>query len=174
MERNIYIENEVIYLADITVDDIKLLYDSWNDYDTILGYNYRLPYTYSEYVDYCKTQNHSWSPVIIKKDNNVTIGRVGLSPDLSVPDLSITIFKPYQEKSYGTQAFMLAIKYCFDVLNMDKIFAGAYEDNVRSIKMIKKCGFIPHPDGNILEKHILTGEDRLQLDFVVYREPIQN
>lgn len=32
--------------------------------------------------------------------------------------------------------------------------------------MLKKCGFIPHPEGNQQEKHFLTGEDITQLDSV--------
>ncbi len=28
---------------------------------------------------------------------------------------------------------------------------------------------IPHPEGNVLEKHYITGEDRIQHDFIIYR-----
>ena len=34
--------------------------------------------------------------------------------------------------------------------------------------MLRKCGFFPHPEGNVIEKHYLTGETITQLDFVKY------
>jgi len=48
------------------------------------------------------------------------------------------------------------------------IFAGCYPNNTASLKMLKKCGFRPHPDGNQNEKHYLTGDDITQLDFIKY------
>ena len=84
-----------------------------------------------------------------------------------MPDLSITIFKPYISQKYGTMAFSLGVKYCFEVLNLEKLYAGCFEDNIAAKKMIKHCGFKPNPDGNEIEPHLFTGEDRLQLDFVM-------
>lgn len=38
-----------------------------------------------------------------------------------------------------------------------------------SLKMLKKCGFVPHPEGNEEERHFESGEPVIQLDFVKYR-----
>jgi RimJ/RimL family protein N-acetyltransferase len=86
------------------------------------------------------------------------------------PDLAIIVFKPYRGKGYGTRAFSLGVKYCFDVLSLDYIFAGCYPHNISSMKMLQKCGFQPHPEGNQNEKHYLTGEDIIQLDFIKYTQ----
>jgi RimJ/RimL family protein N-acetyltransferase len=164
MDRKLFIKNDKIGLADYIESDYKLLFDSWREDDTILGYNYKLPYSFNEYCDYIKNSD-TWGAVVIRLEDNLVIGRIGIS--LGLPDLTITIFKPYRNQKIGTMAFSLGVKYCFEVLNLDKIYAGCYEDNISSKRMIEQCGFKPNPTGNDMEQHIFTGEDRSQLDFVI-------
>ena len=164
MNRKKYIANDTLCLAEVVESDYKMLYDSWNDEDTVWGYNYKLPYTFDEYCQNAE-KAETWGAVIMRLEDGAIIGRIGLSAGL--PDLTITIFKPYRGQNYGTTAFLLGVNYCFEVLNLDKIYAGSYEDNTASRKMIERCGFKPNPDGNDDEPHIFTGEDRLQLDFVI-------
>ena len=64
--------------------------------------------------------------------------------------------------------FSLGVKYRFETLKLDKIFAGCYADNIASMKMLERCGFQPHPEGNQNEKQYLTGENIIQYDFVIY------
>jgi hypothetical protein len=33
--------------------------------------------------------------------------------------------------------------------------------------MLQKCGYVPYPEGNVPEKHYITGEDIIQLDFIL-------
>jgi len=164
MQRKIYVRNDSISLEEYLDADCPLLFDSWNEEETILAYNYRLPDSYQEYYEHCKTRD-TWGAVIKRIQDTAIIGRVGISPGL--PDLTITVFKPYRNQGYGTMAFMLAIKYCFEVLNLREIYAGCYEDNRASLNMIKHCGFMPHPAGDLLDKHINTGKNRRQYDFIL-------
>ena len=46
-----------------------------------------------------------------------------------------------QEKGYGTEATMLALRYAFWTLGLHKVLAEARGDNVRSIRMQQRCGF---------------------------------
>jgi len=161
VNRKIFIKNDLISLAEYIESDYKILYESWFDNDTVWGYNYKLPYSFDEYCARIKNVEN-WGAVIIRE--NTVIGRIGISAGL--PDLTITVLKPYRNQKYGTAAFMLGIKYCFEVLNLKKFYAGCYEDNIASRKMIERCGFTHNPEGNEVEKHIFTGEDRLQLDFI--------
>jgi len=167
MNRKKYIENNVICLAECIESDYKILYESWKEHDTVLGYNMKFPYSFDEYCDKLKNDGNwnNWGAVIMRLEDNKIIGRIGISAGL--PDLSITIFTPYRNQKYGTTAFSLGVKYCFEVLKFKEIYAGCYEDNISSRKMIEKCGFKPNPNGNEIEPHIFTGKDRLQLDFVI-------
>jgi RimJ/RimL family protein N-acetyltransferase len=54
----------------------------------------------------------------------------------------------------------------FDILKLNRIYAGSYPHNIASQKMLAKCGFKPHPEGNLEEKHYLTGEPIIQYDYV--------
>lgn len=107
--------------------------------------------------------------VIIRKNDNAVIGTISMSPENALPDLAIMIYKPYRKLGYGTKAFALALKYCFNAFNLDRIYAGCYETNVASLRMLKVCGFVSHPEGNEVEKHFESGEAITQLDFVKYR-----
>ncbi len=64
----------------------------------------------------------------------------------------------------------LAAKYCFESYGFECIYAGCYETNTVSRKMLKSCGFVPHPDGDCHESHYLTGEPITQYDYVLYRK----
>lgn len=167
MNRKKYIENNVICLAECIESDNTILYESWNENDTIWRYNWKLPYSFDEYCNHFKNHNttNNWGAIILRLEDNEIIGRIGISAGL--PDLTITIFKAYRNQRFGTMAFLLGVRYCFEVLKLDKIYAGCYEDNISSRKMIEQCGFRRNPEGDDIEPHIFTGEDRLQLDFVI-------
>lgn len=167
MNRKKYIENNVICLAEYIESDYKAIYESWKDHNTALGYNIKFQYSFDEYCDKLKNDSNwnNWQAVIMRLEDNAVIGRIGISAGL--PDLSITIFPEYINQKYGTMAFSLGVKYCFEVLKLEKVYAGCYEDNISSRKMIEKCGFKRNPDGDEIESHIFTDENRLQLDFVI-------
>ena len=169
MDRKKYIENDVLCLAECIEADNKILYESWNEQETIWGYNWKMPYTFDEYCTDFKNDDKAerwrWGAVIIRREDNAVIGRIGLSAGL--PDLTITIFKAYRNQQYGTMAFLLGVNYCLEILKLDKIYAGCFEDNIASRKMIEQCGFKRNPEGDETEAHIFTDEDRLQLDFMI-------
>jgi len=169
MDRKKYIGNDTLCLAESIEADNEILYESWNEHETIWGYNWQIPYSFDEYSAKFKNDSNSdiwsWGAVIMRLEDNAVIGRIGLSAGL--PDLTITIFKTHRNQQYGTMAFLLGVRYCFEVLRLDKIHAGCFEDNTASRKMIERCGFKRNPEGDETENHIFTGEDRLQLDFVI-------
>ena len=63
------------------------------------------------------------------------------------------------------------------VKNFDMSFLGVIVDMagcpnrcrhcwLGSQKMLEKCGFVPYPESNIPEKHYITGEDIIQIDYI--------
>ncbi|MHC1696303.1 MAG: GNAT family N-acetyltransferase [Eubacteriales bacterium] len=166
MDRKIYISDKILSLAEyIKADDINF-YNNWMDTETQNGYNFILKETFEEFSSKEIKQRFLFS-IILNKTGYV-IGHIGLSPENTPPDLAIWIYKQYRNKSYGTQAFSLGVRYCFEVLKLEKIYAGCYPHNKASYKMLMKCGFTPNPSGNIEEKHYLTGEPLTQFDYVLY------
>jgi RimJ/RimL family protein N-acetyltransferase len=165
MDRKIYVSDEVISLSEyIDALDDSDCYNCWQDKETQVGYNHKFTKTFDEYTN---GFTHSrFTATIIKTHDKTPVGSIFLSPENTLPDLAIFIYKPYWGKGFGTRAFMLGVRYCFEVLKLTCIYAGCYPHNTASMKMIQKCGFEPHPKGNQIEKHILTGEEIIQLDFV--------
>jgi len=169
--RTIFIKNDIISLAEYLPSDDSDGYNDWLDEETQRGYNHKFNQTFEEYSK--EEFISSFNASIILNKNDMLIGSIGVSElndSQPLPDLSIRIFKPYRNQGFGTMAFALGAKYCFDVLGFDKIYAGCYPDNIKSMKMLEKCGFVPHPDGNSDEEHYITGKPVTQLDFVLTKE----
>lgn len=168
MVRNIYIYDDDIALAEYCPEtDTADWYECWKDPATEAGYNHRMDDTYEEF---------SHSPIrsrflamILRRSDNTVMGTVFLSPKNCPPDLAIMLYRPYRGQGYGTAAFSLALQYCFETFDLPEIYAGCYEHNHRSRRMLEKCGFVPHPEGDQLEEHYLDGSPVTQRDFVKYR-----
>lgn len=167
MDRKIYISNETLSLAQYLSDiDDPETYENWLDPETQSGYNYRMTDTYEEY--HTKTWQYRFLAVILRNSDNRVLGTVSLSPDASEPDLAIRLYPAFRHQGYGTTAFLLALEYCFEAYSLPAIYAGCYEHNTVSLNMLKKCGFLPYPEGNSYETHFLTGAPVTQLTFVKY------
>ena len=177
-ERKIHVKNDIISLAEYLTEDYTECYNNWLDEEVQMGYNFRYERTFEEYMaENLKREEFRLTAncAIILNENNKLIGTIGVAMFPGEEnDMSISIFKPYRNKGFGTMAFALGAKYCFDVLKLEKIHAGCYPDNIRSLKMIEKCGFIPYPEGNIKSEHYITGEPVTQLDFILTKENYKN
>jgi len=75
-----------------------------------------------------------------KHIGNIKIGNI--NKEYSFADVGIILgLKEEWGKGYATIAINLVIDYAFNVLKLDKLTAGAYSDNIGSIKALKKVGF---------------------------------
>ena len=159
-----YISNEILSLVEYNESDDHSLYDDWLDPDTQKGYNGVYVTTYEDFQS--REIRQRFFAMIQLDSTGEIIGAVGISPPETIPDLAIWVFKPYRRKGYGTLAFALATKYAIEELKITELHAGAYPDNTGSLKMLKRCGYVPFPTGNVPEKHFITGDDIVQMDFI--------
>lgn len=168
MNRKIYIANQELSLAEYCQDlDDQPHYECWQDPATQDGYNYKMCDTLEEFCN--RPIRSRLLAVVIRNEDNEPLGIVSLSPAGSPPDLAIMLYKIHRGKGYGTKAFALASKYCLGAFALDNIYAGCYENNAISRKMLRACGYVPHPDGDSHETHYLTGEPIVQYDYVLNR-----
>lgn len=165
IKRKIYLSAEKICLAEFIDAESANRYDAWNDPGTQDAYNFVLEDTYDEFLTWEMTQR--WHASILRTVDGVCVGTLMLSPKDTVPDLAIIIFPDFRGMGYGSSAFALGARYCLMELQLPEIHAGCYTDNLFSLKMLRRCGFIPYPEGNQEERHFQTGERRIQLDFVL-------
>ena len=165
-KRKIYISDPVLSLCEYVdeIDDLKG-YECWLDEGTEQGFNYRTSCTFEEFA--VQPVRSRFLATIFRRSDGVDIGQIFVSPESELPDLAIMMYKQYRGLGYGPRAFMLGIRYCFEVLGLDRVYAGCYEQNIASEKMLWKCGFECHLAGDRNEKHYLTGEDIVQRDYVL-------
>lgn len=164
MRRMEYISNDLLSLVEYQQSDDPALYENWLDPDTQKGYNGVHVTTLEEFSK--RKIRQRFFAMIQHKSTGEIIGAVGISPPETEADLAIWIFKPYRRQGFGVSAFALATKYAVDVLNITALHAGSYPGNIGSQKMLQKCGYLPNPDGDVPEKHYVTGEDIIQKDYL--------
>lgn len=168
-----YIENEKIRLIRYRHDDDKDMYDCWNDIETQKGFNSIIDESFEEFCNFNIDEYRFWA-TIISKEERCPIGTVRLSSDVMNPDLAIWIYKPYRCKGFGTKSFYLAMEFCFTNYHLNDIVAGCYEDNIKSISMLKKLGFIKSDEDDSIEKNIFTGKDYIHLAFRITQSDFKN
>ena len=163
--RKLYATDGVVSLAEYVAEaDASDCYDCWLDAETQRGFNFRMTETLEEYRRSEVTSR--FLATVIRCSDGTAVGSVFLSPEGSPPDLAIMLYKPFRGRGFGTRAFALGADYCFEAFGLKQLYAGCYPHNAASMKMLHKCGFRPHPGGNVAERHYITGEELTQLDFV--------
>ncbi len=73
------------------------------------------------------------------------VGNIGLIPGQDVyhksAELGYFIGEPYWNKGITTVAVTLMTDYCFTVLKLVRVWAGVFEYNTASQRVLEKCGF---------------------------------
>jgi len=168
LERRIYISDEIVALCEyVRPQDDKYMFDCWHDPDTVKGYNFHMDMPLDQFC-VRKIRNRFMSTIVRLEDMR-EIGQIFLSPDTSPPDLAIMLYSGFRGMGYGTRAFRLGLKYCFAAFDLEEIFAGCYEGNAASARMLAKLGFERSPGGDRIEENICTGGTIIQHDYVLKR-----
>jgi RimJ/RimL family protein N-acetyltransferase len=141
---------DAFYLAQLANN--KKVWDNVRDY-------FPHPYTESDAVAFLKSQNE-------KKQKNFAIecdgkfcGVIGLILQKDVyrksAELGYWVGEPYWGRGIATKAVAQIVQYGFDELNLVRIFAGAFEYNVGSMRVLETNGF--EKEG-IAKKAVLKNE----------------
>ncbi len=103
---------------------------------------------------------------ISTKNNEKLIGTICLwnfSEDKNIAELGFELFPQLQGKGIMHEALMQIVEYGFEILNLKKLEAYTNQQNISSIKLLKKNNFVL--EKTIEEKHSITGES---LSTVIY------
>lgn len=173
------IRTEHLVLRDIRIEDISDDYILWlNDFDIIKYLEIRfVEQTRQKVEEYIQSKLddivHSNHFGVYDQKGKRLIGTVTL-PNINIyhkfADISFVIGLPdAQRKGYATEAMQAVIKYVFKYCKLEKLWAGYYESNVGSSKVLNKCGF--KVEGRIEKKlidytgqrvdHIIVGQQRV-------------
>jgi ribosomal-protein-alanine N-acetyltransferase len=159
------IQGERIYIKLLSPDDINQSYVEWmQDYETIefLDSKWKV-YTLDDLKSYVKHMNESPNDflfgIFLITDNryigNIKIGSINQIHRFG--DLGLLIGeKDCLGKGLGTESIELATKYAFEELNLNKLTAGMYINNIGSYKSFIKAGY--REVGKLMKHKFIKGE----------------
>lgn len=149
-EFNPILKGERIYLRKVRFSDVTDQYHRWmNDPEVNRYLETRFSHQSREkiesYVRTMETDPDSVFLAIVLKNKDTHIGNIKIGPmnwSHRFADISLFIGeKGCWGKGYGTEAIDLVVTYAFNALNLHKVTAGFYADNIGSIKAFRKAGF---------------------------------
>jgi len=144
------IDGRQIYLREICFSDANKNYCRWLNNSQVNKYlESRFERWSSEklkdYIKEIKRDNNHLFLAIIEKEGEKHIGNIKLGPinrQHKFADIGVIIGdKDYWGKGFASEAIKLITDYAFCTLKLHKLTAGAYKNNVGSIKAFKKNGF---------------------------------
>ena len=144
------INGERIYLRPVKVADARMEYVRWlndpevNQFLEIRFVRHTLP-ALKKYIAKVLKNPDTIFLAIILKDGYKHIGNIKLGPidkNHKLAEIGIMIGdKNSWGNGYATDAIKLLTDYAFNELKLHKIIAGAYENNIGSVKAFLKLGF---------------------------------
>ncbi|MFX0147606.1 MAG: GNAT family N-acetyltransferase [Candidatus Hodarchaeota archaeon] len=162
-ENTIFLQGERIDLLVKNIDNIKIYHKWVNNPDIRTYLSMEVPESLEVikkdwFPDYRNTEN-IWFEIWHKEDQ-IPIGMVGLIKINYIyrhAELGIFIGESeYWGKGIGTEAVNLILKYAFDTLSFHKIAVSINVNNTKSLKMLKKIGFIE--EGHLKEVELINGK----------------
>jgi len=165
-ERNLphFIDGVNIYLRGVFASDANANYCKWMNDTEVTQYLESRFYPHSvesitSYISQVKASSGSVLLAIVAKDKNIHIGNIKLGSINWIhryADVGILIGdKTYWGKGIAVEAIKLVIEYAFKKLNLHRLEAGCYSNNIASIKAFKKAGFIE--EGCLKQRYFFNG-----------------
>lgn len=164
-----------IYLNSLKDSDISNKYITWLNDISInkfleTRHSIHTHDSVSRFINTCNKSKNIYLLGIFSLDNNVHIGNIKLGPIKIEHELaSISLFigqKEFWGKGISIEAIKILSNYAFNVLNLNKVVAGMYLQNIKSLKAFQKVGF--KKEGLRLKHYKLDGkyEDVIQLGLL--------
>ena len=148
LHMDIIIESDRLFFREFNLLDVNPLY-KLNQNPNVLTYTGDQPYknkkevenfikNYNQYSEY---KMGRWSAC--NKKHGKFVGWCGLKyhPNEDIVEVGYRFYEEEWNKGYATEACKAAVKYGFNTLRIQKIYAFSHVDNTRSIRVLEKCGF---------------------------------
>lgn len=145
-----FLENEHLFLRNVTLDDVNDTYYQWlNDPQVNQFLETRfVVQSKTKIAEFVTSKEESTNEILLAicdKNNKLHIGNIKIGPinwHHRRAEISLVIGnKNYWGKGVASQAIQLVSEFSFQVLNLNKLMAGAYKNNIGSIKAFQKCGY---------------------------------
>lgn len=145
-----YLTGERLFLREVRPSDVTERYYGWMTDPEVYQFleSRFLPISQELLRDYVTSKlgdrNNAFFAIVTRQDDQ-HIGNIKLGPIDWVhrtADIGLLIGdRACWGKGYATEAIGLVVRYAFDLLNLRRLTAGCYDENVGSAKAFEKCGF---------------------------------
>jgi len=145
-----FISGSRIYLREVRDSDVNETYYRWmNDSEIIQHLESRFaPTSMESLLEYVKNFQENKDNIflaVVLNENHTHIGNIKIGPINwfhRLADIGIIIGeKNCWGSGYASEAISLLTDFAFNALNLHKLTAGCYEQNVGSLKAFQKAGF---------------------------------
>ncbi|KAB2336054.1 GNAT family N-acetyltransferase [Cytobacillus depressus] len=165
------LDGDRIILRSLSLDDAEMIERYASDYE-LAKTTLNIPHPYPKgsakafvaNVLEEETEGRNVTFAIVGKEDHNLIGLIGLRPVKAYRrgELGYWIGKPFWGNGYGTEAAKLVIKYGFEALNLNRIYAAAFTSNPGSWRIMEKCG-MKHE--GIFRHHVIKEGKPLDLTY---------
>ena len=150
----VVLETERLILRPFKLNDLNSIYaNCWSNYDVWKWTNYEQMSCVEDVIHKAKMFTEKWlnayndpkrySWAIVVKETNEVIGRyfgMNLDDDLNEIELTYEIGQKWWNKGIVTEATKRIIKFFFEEVGINRLYAYHAKDNIPSGKVMQKCG----------------------------------
>jgi [ribosomal protein S5]-alanine N-acetyltransferase len=171
MGNGYYLSGERIYLREVRLSDVNERYYSWLNDPEIYQYleTRFIPRSLENIAEFVKRMDGKENEpffAICLRENDLHIGNIKLGPinwRHRSADISLLIGdKECWGKGFASEAVQVITDYGFRILNLNKVKAGCYDNNIGSAKAFEKNGYVR--EGLLREQFISQGK---KIDMII-------
>lgn len=156
------LKTDKIYLRNITPEDSIALYDYIKDKSDNPHSDFNYPFSLDDskkMFEKMRVANpEKYKGFIICLPDNQPVGFISFKIDKNNQnaEIGLWIAKPYRNKGCGQSAITLITNYAFTNLGLKLIYCNIDYDNIVSINLFKKCGYLE--EAKLKERHFIDGK----------------
>jgi len=151
------LQTERLILRPLSLDDAEHIFKTWtNDPDVEKYMIWDLHQTVNDTIEWLKTEvskiksndNYTWG--MISKENKELFGTISIHKEKNsdIFILGYNIAKAYWSNGFTTEAGKTVLQFANNTLGITKFFCRHAVENIASMKVIKKLGFVYFKDGS--------------------------
>ena len=153
------ISGEKVIIRGLTKNDAKDIYNWVNQEDlrTLTGTLYPISeYEHQEWMQNVTTSQNKKLFLVADKQTGESLGTIGLK-NFDYINRNVELFISLAVSGgYGTDAVHTLVEYCFNHLNMHKVYLYVFESNTRAQRCYEKAGF--KKEGILVDHHFSNGK----------------
>jgi RimJ/RimL family protein N-acetyltransferase len=162
-----------IYLRNVVPEDAHLLFNYLKQKSDNPFSDFKYPFTIDDSIKMFEKMmlanpQKYYGQIICQSSSQLPTGFISLRIDSKNKnaEIGLWIALPFRNKGYGQSAVKLITDFGFNNLNLNLIYCNIDSDNLKSINLFKKCGYIKEVE--LKERHLVDGQFKDSIIFTKF------